>query len=649
MVYTKTMTSPLIDRDILFGNPEKAHARISPDGQYLAYLAPEEGVLNVWVAPADDLKAAKAVTHDRKRGVRNFFWTYTGQHLVYLQDKEGDENWRAYAVDVEAGQERDLTPLDGVRADVQQVSPEHPDAILVGLNDRNPQYHDLYRVDLRTGERELVQQNDGFGGFVTDDDYRVRFAILPTDDGGKEIHIAKDGGFEKWATVGMEDDLGTNIIGFDEDHERLYMVDSRGRDTSALVALDPPGGAPEVIFEDETADVADALLHPTTRAVQAVASNRQRKVWRFFDEAVEEDFAHLRTLARGDIEVVSRTRDDAVWIVAFAPDDGPIRYMRYDRSEQAATFLFVSRQDLEGLPLRRMEPIEIPARDGLSLVSYLTLPPEVGDASRPSSPLPMVLLVHGGPWARSSWGYQPYHQWLANRGYAVLDVNFRGSTGFGKTFLNAGNGEWAGKMHDDLLDAVKWAVDEGVAKQNQVCIMGGSYGGYATLVGLTFTPEVFACGVDIVGPSNIITLLESVPPYWAPFLALFKRRVGDHTTEEGQAYLKSRSPLTRADAIVKPLLIGQGANDPRVKQAESDQIVGSMQDKKIPVTYCLYPDEGHGFARPENSKSFNAVVEAFLGEHLGGRVQPLGDDLEGASLEVPVGAEHVPGLADALG
>ncbi|MEM1029226.1 MAG: S9 family peptidase [Myxococcota bacterium] len=643
------MTTPLIDRDLLFGNPERAHVRISPDGRWLSFLAPDEGVLNVWVAPADDLEAARPVTRDRKRGVRVFFWTYTGNHLVYLQDKEGDENWRAYAVDLDADEVRDLTPFEGVRAEVQAVSHRHPDAILVGLNDRDPRYHDLHRVDLKTGERTLVQQNDGYGGFVVDDEYRVRFAIVPTDAGGKEIHIADgEGRFVEWGTVGLEDDLGTNLIGFDQAGTTLYLRDSRGRDTAAFVAMTLPDGDPEILYEDPAADVADAMLHPETRAVQAVASNRLRKRWQYFDDAVAAALEHLQDHARGDVEVVSRTRDDQTWIVAFAPDDGPIRYVRYDRAARAITPLFVNRPALEGLPLRRMQPLEIAARDGLSLVSYLTLPPEVGPRDRPEAPLPMVLLVHGGPWARSAWGYQPYHQWLANRGYAVLDVNFRGSTGFGKAFLNAGNGAWAAAMHDDLIDAVAWAVGEGIADPSRVAIMGGSYGGYATLVGLTFTPEVFACGVDIVGPSNIITLLESVPPYWAPFIAVFKRRVGDHTTEEGRAFLSSRSPLSRADAIVRPLLIGQGANDPRVKQAESDQIVAAMEEKNIPVTYCLYPDEGHGFARPENNKSFNAVVEAFLAAHLGGRAQTIGDDVVGSSLEVKAGADQVPGLAAAL-
>jgi len=338
------------------------------------------------------------------------------------------------------------------------------------------------------------------------------------------------------------------------------------------------------------------------------------------------------------------------WMVAYVVDDGPVQYYRYNRGEKSAEFLFTQRMALEGLSLANMHPVVIKSRDGLDLVSYYTLP--VGSDSdfdgRPDEPLPMVLFVHGGPWARDNWGYNSVHQWLANRGYVVLSVNFRSSTGFGKEFTNAGNLEWGNKMHDDLIDAVNWTVQEGIANPDQVAIMGGSYGGYATLWGMTNSSDTFACGVDIVGISNLVTLLETIPPYWEPQIELFATRVGDHRTEEGRAFLTRRSPLTYVDQIEKPLLIGQGANDPRVRQAESDQIVQAMQDANIPVTYLLYTDEGHGFARPENRLSFFAVTDAFLAEHLGGRYEPIGDDFEGSSIIVQSGAEDVPGLAEAI-
>lgn len=637
----------LIAREILFGNPDKAMARLSPDGAHVAFLAPDEGVLNVFVAPSDEPAAAKAITADRGRGVRMYLWAHDNRHVLYLQDEAGDENWRVYSADVDTGETVDLTPFAGVAAQIVKVSHRHPSAILVGLNDRDPRWRDVYRIDIKTGERELVQQNDRFAGFVGDDDLAVRLALEPTPSGGQKLLSKVDDAFELLFEIEADDSMTTNPIGFDQSGERLYLVDSRGRDKAALVALTLSSGQLAVLAKDPRADVSDALLHPTTKEVQAVSAEYLRSRWTFLDDAVERDFARLAEVTRGDILVTSRTLDDRKWTVAFMADDGPARTYVYDRDTAEATFLFSNRAELEGLPLTQMRPVEIPSRDGKPLCSYLSLPRWLKD--EPASPLPMVLLVHGGPWARDSWGFDPTHQWLANRGYAVLAVNFRGSTGFGKSFINAGDGEWSGKMHDDLLDAVSWAVEQKLADPDKVAIMGGSYGGYATLVGLTYTPEVFACGVDIVGPSNLITLLESIPPYWASFLASLKKRVGDPDTPEGEKALRDQSPLFRADRIQRPLLIGQGKNDPRVKQAEADQIVNAMTARNIPVTYALYPDEGHGFARPENLKSFNAITEAFLAEVLGGRAEPIGSELEGASVTVPVGASVVPGLELALG
>ncbi len=642
--------APLIPREVLFGNPERAGLTISPDGQRLAWRAPVDGVMNVWVAPVGDLAAAKPVTRDRSRGVRIYFWAYTSEQILYLQDKGGDENWRVYAVDLASGAERDLTPFDNVQARIEEVSPRHPGEILVSVNNRVPQLHDLYRLDVRSGEMKLILENEGFVGFTTDDDYRVRLAARFQPDGGLEILKAGAEGFVPFAKVPAEDSLTTNALGFDRSGKILYMLDSRERDTAALTKVDLESGRSEVVFADPKADVADVLVHPTERTLQAAASNYLREEWKVLDPAIEGDFALLSGVARGEMAITSRTLDDKVWTVAYVQDAGPVTYYLYDRGAKKATYLFSNRPALEGLPLQPMHAREIRARDGLTLVSYLTLPagsdPD-GDGL-PATPVPMVLMVHGGPWARDGWGFDPYHQWLANRGYAVLAVNFRGSTGFGKAFLNAGNREWAAKMHDDLIDAVDWAIAGKIADPKRVAIMGGSYGGYATLVGLTYTPEKFAAGVDIVGPSNLVTLLESIPPYWAPILTVFEQRMGEMKTEEGKAFLRSRSPLFKVDAIRRPLLIGQGANDPRVKQAESDQIVAAMQEKKIPVTYVLFPDEGHGFARPENNKAFNAVAEAFLAQHLGGRYEPVGNDFAGSSVTVPAGGEAVPGLAAAL-
>lgn len=641
----------LIPRKILFGNPERITARLSPDGTKISFLAPINDVLNVWVGPIEDPTSARPITKDTDRGIYRYFWSYTNEHIIYIQDKAGEENWRIYSVHVETNITKDLTPLEGVNARIQGVSPKFPYEILVALNDRVPELHDIYRVNIETGHRKLIEENEGFAGYMVDDDYNIRFAYMMTADGGYELLKPNhENEWELFLKVPMEDTLTTDPIGFDKTGNFLYMIDSRDRNTAALFQLNIENKDRIMLAENETADVDDLIFHPTEKTVQAVAFYYDRKHWQVLDEDILQDLTYLKSVADGDVEIVSRTLDDKYWIVAYILDNGPVQYYLYDQIHQKAEFLFTNNQQLEDLPLAQMHPTIIESRDGLNLVSYYTLPlnsHENGEL-RPRDPLPMVLLVHGGPWSRDIWGYDSQHQWLANRGYAVLSVNFRMSTGFGKEFINAGNLEWGGKMHDDLIDAVQWAVDEGIADPDRIAIMGASYGGYATLAGMTFTPEIFACGIDIVGPSNLVTLLESLPPYWEPTIELFAKRVGDHRTDEGKQFLIERSPLTYVDRIQNPLLIGQCANDPRVKQSESDQIVQSMEEKEIAVTYVLYPDEGHGFARPENRLSFYAIVEAFLSEYLGGNYEPIGDDFKGSSITVPTGAEHIPDLIEEL-
>jgi dipeptidyl aminopeptidase/acylaminoacyl peptidase len=641
----------MIPRTVLFGNPDKAAVRLSPDGAMISYLQPTDGVLNVWVAPVDQPLKAKAVTNDNNRGIRRYQWAFDSRHVIYLQDVGGDEDWKVYSVDVVTGQERCLTPYDKIAANIQHASSEYPSEILVAINNRNPRLHDIHRVNVANGQSELVVENPGFLGFITDDQFRVRLALQFQPDGSLQILTpATDGQWRPAENIPQTDSMTTSPVGFDHSGEILYFIDSRERETAALVQIDPDTGDKRVLFENPRADVSNLIVHPTTGRVQAVASNYAREQWTVLDDDIRDDIDFIRSRTRGDFQITSRTLDDSAWLVALTRDDGPVEYFLYAPDDHALTYLFSNRKALEGQPLTRMHDVVIQARDGLELVSYLSLPRWLdsdGDG-RPAEPIPMVLLVHGGPWARDQWGFDTMHQLLANRGYAVLAVNYRGSTGFGKSFINKADGEWAGRMHDDLLDAVSWAVRERIADPQRVAIMGGSYGGYATLVGLTMTPDVFACGVDIVGPSSLLTLMENIPEYWYPFLPQLTTRVGDPSTEEGRAALLKRSPLTYADRITKPLLIGQGANDPRVKQVESDQIVKAMQANDIPVTYVLYPDEGHGFARPENNLSFFAVAEAFLATHLGGRYQPFGDDLDGSSIQVPAGAGLVPGLAEAL-
>lgn len=643
----------LIPREVLFGNPEKASFRASPDGKHLSWLAPKDGVLNIYVAPIDDIENAKVITNDDYRGIRQHFWAENASHIIYLQDKGGDENFHAYSVDLETGKSIDLTPYEGARAQIQQTSKQFPNHILVSVNNRNEQLFDIHKVDVTTGESELVFQNEGYIGFNTDDNYDVRFAARYEGDGSVSYFEVVDGivSQDPYINVPNEDALTTQIVGFNTSGDTLYMIDSRTGNTAALFAKDMETGQTDLLFEHDKADVSGALSDPETGDVQAVAANYLRTQWEIIDDSIKEDLEYLRSVQDGEVSITSRVADDTIWTLAYVRDDGPVEYWIYDRQAKKAEYVFSNRPALEDLPLAKMHPTVIESRDGLNLVSYLTLPAwsdTDGDA-RPDEALPMVLLVHGGPWARDQWGYNSYHQWLSNRGYAVLSVNYRGSTGFGKNFINAGNFEWAAKMHDDLLDAVDWAVEEGIAQEDRVAIMGGSYGGYATLVGLTFTPEEFACGVDIVGPSSLVTLLNSIPPYWKPAMELFNRRVGNLSTEEGRELLESRSPLNFIDKIQRPLLIAQGANDPRVKQSEADQIVEAMKAKNIPVSYILFPDEGHGFARPENSTAFNAAAEAFLAEHIGGRYEPIDDDFQGSTIQVPVGAEGIPGVKDAIG
>jgi dipeptidyl aminopeptidase/acylaminoacyl peptidase len=645
-------STPLISRSALFGNPDRASAQISPDGSKLAFLADVDGVLNVWVGPVDNPAAARPVTKDKKRGIRGYAWAYNNRHIGYIQDKDGDENWHIYITDLKTNETQDLTPIDGVQARLQEFSHKFPDEVLVGINDRNPELHDIYRLNIKTGERKLIQRNDGYVGFTTDDDFNIRLATKITPDGGSEI-FKVTGGDKAWTSfmkISPEDVMTTGPAGFDKSGRILYMTDSVDRNTAALVAYDLDADVKKVLASDARADVGMVMAHPTEKTIEAVSFTYERRKWKILDNSIKADLDYLKTVADGEVYVTSRTLDDQHWIVVYVMDNGPVRYYHYDRAAHKAEFLFTNRKELEGQPLAKMHPVVIKSRDGLNLVSYLSLPvwTDRDGNGRPEKPLPMVLSVHGGPWYRDSWGYNPMDQWLTNRGYAVLSVNFRGSTGFGKSFVNAANLEWGRKMHDDLIDAVNWAIKQKIAQPKGIAIMGGSYGGYATLAGLTFTPDVFACGVDIVGPSNLITLMKSIPPYWKPMLDLWTARVGDYRTEEGKRMLNERSPLTYVDRIVKPLLIGQGANDPRVKQAESDQIVKAMEDSSIPVAYVLFSDEGHGFARPENRQAFYAVAEAFLAKHLGGRYEPIGKDFEGSSITVPKGADQVPGLADAL-
>ena len=551
---------PLVPREVLFGNPERTGPCIHPHDDRLAWIAPDQGVLNVWIGGLD-LADARPVTRDRDRGIRTVAWAHDGRHLLYLQDEGGDENWRLHAVDVDTDTDRDLTPFEHVQARLVALDKRFPDQVLVGLNLDDEQLHDVYRLHLPSGELEKVLDNPGFVDFVADETLRVRAGIASTADGGVTIMVRDDeaGDWRVLLRASAEAGLTTGPVAFTREGAGLLAISSVGANAGRLVRFDLATGDEEVIAEDPEYDVAGLRLHPDTREVQWVSFLRERVHHEVVDPAVGDDLAVLTEAERGDVAVLDEDHADGRWIIAYTRDDGPVRYHLYDRDQRRLTLLFEDRPELGRYELARTEPFRLRARDGLELHGYLTAPV----VTRPRG-LPTVLLVHGGPWARDTWGFDPEVQWLANRGYLVLQVNFRGSTGYGKDVVNAGDRQWAATMHDDLLDTVDWAIEQGYADPDRVAIYGGSYGGYAALVGATFTPERFACAVDLVGPSNLITLIESVPPYWEPMIAMFHTRVGD--PEHDAQMLWERSPLSRAGEVSIPLLIAQGANDPRVKQ-----------------------------------------------------------------------------------
>ncbi len=644
---------PLIPRSVLFGNPVRAGGQLSPDGSQFAFIAPHDGVLNLWVAPLSDINAARVLTNEKVRPIRQYFWAPDSKQLLFVNDKGGDENFLLYAVDTASGAERSLTPFEKTRVQIVNVSHTVPDRILIGVNNRDPKWHDVHSLDLRSGKLTPVLINTGdYAGFIADQNLVIRAASKSHDDGGTDYFRVRGNKVEAmpFEQVALDDALSTRPVRYTADGQTLYWLDSRGRDTAALVEQDVATGAKTIIGSDPRADIGGTITDPRSGRALAYGVNYLRNEWKSLDASVGADLAFLEQRLNGDISITSATLDNRKWAVAVDPVTSPVTVYLYDRSTRSLTELYSPRPSLKGMPLTAMHPIEIKSRDGLTLPSYLTLPPnsDANGDGRPDRPVPLVLVVHGGPWGRDAFGFNGIHQLLANRGYAALSPNFRASTGFGKKFVNAGNLQWGRAMHDDLIDAADWAIASGVTTPDKVAIMGGSYGGYATLAGLTMTPDRFACGVDIVGPSNLETLLKTIPPYWAAARAQFYQRMGDPNTPEGLALLKERSPLYLADRITKPLLIGQGANDPRVNVAESEQIVTAMKSRSIPVTYVVFPDEGHGFARPANNLAFFGITEQFLGKCLGGRAEPLGDDVAKSTAKVEEGAPLVPGLSQAI-
>ncbi|MCK4917364.1 MAG: S9 family peptidase [Candidatus Omnitrophica bacterium] len=604
----------LIPRDILFGNPVKTSPKLSPDGKKMAYLAPSEEVLNVWVKTIGE-DNDKMVTNDTNRGIRRYFWSEDSEYIFYLQDIGGDENWRLYSVDLKTDKIKDLTPFDNVQVRIEDHNKFHPQKMLIGMNKEDPKVHDVYNLHIKTGRITLVAKNPGnISSWVADIDLKVRGAMVSNPDGSSDLLLRKDEHSEWKKTIswGFDDTLSSGPVSFTKDGKSLYLFDSRNSDISALVKFEIETGNIEVIAKDSYYDIGNILINSDTYEVQAVSFTKERNEWLVLDENLKDDFENVSKLSEGDYFIYDRDNEDKNWLIGITVDNGPVSFYSYSRDKKKGELLFYNKPDLKNYEMSFMEPISFKSRDGLTIHGYITYP-----KGENRKKLPVVLNVHGGPWVRDTWGFDPESQWLADRGYACVQVNYRGSSGYGKKFLNAGNKEWGGKMHDDLVDTVDWLIKQGIAEPDKICIYGGSYGGYAALVGATFTPDVFSCAVSIVGPSNLITFIDTIPPYWSTFRSIMYKKVGNPETEE--EFLKLRSPLFKVQNIKIPMLIAQGANDPRVNQDESEQIVAEMKRRNIEHEYLLFPDEGHGFAKPENRLKFFEAAEKFLAKHLGGR------------------------------
>lgn len=620
---------PIIDRQIFFGDPEIIGAQLSPDGTYMSFLKPYQGVRNIWVKPvAAPFQDAQPITADTERPINGYAWSRDGRYVLYVQDKGGDENFHVYIVDPkgeriadgEVPEARNVTSYEGARAFIIAVPRQDPNSLMVGLNDRDPAWHDLYRIDLTTGERTLIRENDNqITGWVFDLEDNLRLATRVANDGSTEVLRVDDDGFTVVYTCSVFESCAPTR--FHKDGEQVYMVTNQGDDVdlTRLILFNPETGKETLVESDPegAVDFGGAVFSEVSHALVATTyvGDRQRIYWQ--DEDLEADYAFLQSqLPDVDINLGSSTDDERLWIVGANSDTDPGATYLFNRDTRELAFQYRPRPKLPIDDLAPMQPVRYTSLDGLEIPAYLTLPKGVEATN-----LPAILYIHGGPWARDTWGYDAFAQFLANRGYAVLQPNFRGSTGYGKAFLNAGNDAWGDAMQDDITAGVQYLINEGIADPERIGIFGGSYGGYATLAGLTFTPDLYAAGISVVGPSNIITLLNSIPPYWEAARQMFNERVGNPDDPEDAARLKRQSPLYSADQIDAPLMVVQGANDPRVKQAESDQIVVAMRELGLPVEYLVAPDEGHGFARPVNNMAFVAAAERFLAEHLGGRHQ----------------------------
>jgi len=621
---------PLIDRDLIFGNPEIAAAQISPNGQYIAFLKPWKETRNVYVKAVNEpFSAARLLTTEAKRPVAGYFWTRDSKYILYVKDHDGDENYNVYAVDpaakpdagADAPPSRDLTGLKGVRVILYEVPKSDPDLIYLGLNDRDKAWHDLYKLKISTGEKTLLHKNtDRIVGWDFDVKGQLRLAERSADNGDTEILRVDADKLEKIYSCSVFENCGT--LHFLPDGSRVYIETNKDVDLIQLALLDPATGKTEKVESDPLGkvDFGGALFSEATDELVETWYIHDRAKTYYKDKAFGDDVHWLEHKYPGqEIRLVSRTRDEQLWLFTASSDREPGQTLLFDRKTRVITPQYSLWEKIPRQDLAEMKSITYKSSDGLEIPAYLTLPKGV-----PAKNLPILVIPHGGPWGRDQWGYSQLAQFYANRGYAVLMPNFRGGTGYGRKFLDSGNLEWGRKMQDDVTWGVKYLVAEGIADPKRVGILGGSYGGYATLAGVAFTPDLYSAAVDIVGPSNLITLLESIPPYWESGRKVFSLRLGDASTPEGKKLLMEESPLNSVDKIKTPLLVAQGANDPRVNRREAEQIVIALRDRGFPVEYILAPDEGHGFARPVNNLALIMESEKFLAAHLGGRFQEGG-------------------------
>lgn len=621
-------SAPLMDRALFFDAPEYSGAQISPDGKFISFMKPLKGTQNIWVKRIEDsFEKAKPLTNRTDRPIPGYFWSRDSKFILFVQDQGGDENFNVYAVNpadapaagAEVPTARALTS-GKVRAEIYSVPDSDPDAMYVGLNERDPAWHDVYKIKISTGERTLIQENkDRYVGVIFDNADKLRLALRSTQSGSTEVlRINPDGTSTKIYECGVLESCAP--IRFHKDNKQIYMSSNKGAaDLTELILLNLETAAVTKVESDPLKRVdfgAANFSDVTDELITTVYEDDKNRIY-FKDKKFEADYNHIKKqLGDRSISFSSSTKDESKFIVATYSDTDPGTVWIFDRKTRNLSTLYRVREKLDRTQLAPMTPIRYKSSDGLEIPAYLTLPKGVEAKN-----LPLVVFPHGGPWARDSWGFDPYAQMLANRGYAVLQMNFRGSTGYGEKFLNAGNNEWGQKMQDDITWGVKHLVSQGTVDAKRVGIMGGSYGGYATLAGVAFTPDVYAAAVAIVAPSNLETLLESIPPYWESFRTVFYTRMGDPRNSEGKAQMKRQSPVFSADKIKTPLMVVQGANDPRVNKRESDQIVIALRDRKFPVEYIVAPDEGHGFARPVNNMAMLAAAEKFLAKHLGGRYQ----------------------------